>query len=129
MAEFIDSLVPIVSILVIPVVFWIVNNRRFKQFQESQKTLRVALEQGQPISSELIQQLTADIEGRRNRRLRYCVMLTALGLGIVCFGVFQEGLGSERDLGLLLKYLGAGLFFLCLALGELVLWKWFSKKE
>ena len=137
--EALPLLIPIIGILCGPLIMYIWYRFTTRRNEEIQKTVRALIESGQPISSEIIERLTAD-EGkaqpanRRERDLRWGVILLALGIGIALFGILdnlfdpgfvnRQGVTIDRRLDNMMDIVAFASVFLLVGLARLALWKW-----
>ena len=80
------------------------NWLKARERREVQKTVRVALDKGQPLPAEVIEALSKDITRRlpsRTRDIRNGVIWLAVGIGIAAFGLINSigDVGDMRQLG------------------------------
>lgn len=137
--EALPLLIPIIGILSAPLMMYIWSRFTARKNEEVQKTLRALIESGQPLSPDVIDRLTADETkpqpaNRRERDLRWGVILTAFGIGLALFGVFDgafdrgfvtdEGVVIDRRLEEIMDVVAIASIFLLIGLARLALWKW-----
>ncbi len=91
-------LTPYAFFLSIVVIVCFYSYFRFRSGAEVHRTVRAAIEQGQPLSPEFLERLT-DSSGKPVADLRRGVIAVALGLGIGVFGLL---VGEEHARGPLL---------------------------
>lgn len=78
-------LVPLGLFTMIAVVFGLTVFFRFRTRQELQLTLREAMSSGQPMSADLVEQISRQLENK-NADLRKGVIAIAIGVAIFVFG-------------------------------------------
>lgn len=105
------DLVPIVALLSVALVLCSVFFFRYRSRADIQQTLRAAIEQGQPLSPEILEALGSDFGGSKD--LRKGVVLLAVALGIAGMSLGLE----ERDL------LAIAAIPTFIGLGYLLLWR------
>lgn len=130
--EVVALMIPICGILVLPFCIWILVKAYARRHEEVQLTLRKMIENGQPLSPELIDKLATGGKPPQNLRekdLRWGVILTAIGLAIAVSGVFDEGFGPRARLDSVLESIGFGAFFVIVGLARLGLWKFAPREE
>ena len=111
-----DTLVPIVLFTVIAVTFCVKYFFAHRNRQDTQNTVRLALERGQPLSPELLDRLGQTPPPRRND-LRRGVVGICLGIGLGAFGLVLGQPDAVRPM------LAVGLVPLLLGFAYLVLWR------
>lgn len=126
-------LIPILGVLMIPVALYIWLRHAARRQEEIQKTLRAMIDAGQTISPELLEQLalttTAHPGNPRHKDLRWGVILCALGLGWILFGIFSEGFGPRASLEDVMESAAWGSVFIMIGLARLALWKFMPRSE
>jgi hypothetical protein len=110
------TIVPIVLFIAVALTFCAKYFFAYRSRQDTQKTVRVALERGQPLSPELLDRLGQSPPPKRND-LRRGVVGICLGLGLAAFGLV---LGEEDAVR---PMLAVGMVPLLLGLAYLVLWR------
>jgi MFS family permease len=110
-------------------VFWaaiivcilIVSLRKFFTERERQRTLRVALERGQPIDPELLQKIVARPERVKSPEGLQGggIIVIGLGVGLAVMGYFIS-LGEPSEHNSRMGMLGVGLMMVCLGTGMLI---------
>ena len=110
------DIVPMVLFLAIAVTYCMKYYFAHRTRQEVQHTVRLALERGQPLTSELLDRLGQP--GRpKNADLRRGVIAVSLGCGIAGLGLVIGEPDAVRPM------LGVGLVPLLLGLAYLTLWR------
>lgn len=111
MDDVVVMLIPIAFFAAIatPVCLFLYYGHRVKL--ETQQTVRMAIEHGQPLSPELLERL-ADPPATPEADRRRGVIAIAIGLGVTVFGI---GIGYEVYFGLTIVGLGAIPLFVGLA--------------
>lgn len=142
--EALPLLIPIVGILSGPLIMYIWFRHSARKNEEVQKTIRALIESGQPIAPELVQELTASHDGAkpRNRReqdLRWGIILVALSIGLMLFGVFDnaferpfvnsQGVLIDRRMEEVMDMVGSASILLFVGLARLALWKWMPERK
>jgi len=96
-------------------------SRRYLVERERQRTLRAALERGQPIDPAVLQNLAAKSERIRSpERLQGGgVIVIAAGIGLAILGYFISH-GSPGDQDAQMPLLGVGAMVACIGVGMLV---------
>lgn len=125
-----DDLVAIIAILSvfgsITAVFTLPAYLKYRTQTETQKTVRTAIAQGQPLPDVLIDVMTRDVRRRlptRSRDIRRGVQFIAIGIGLALVGQFTSiGAGFIDDrmlsnglLGIACLPVTMGIAFLILA--------------
>lgn len=127
------TFIPISAILVIPIVVWLVLGHAARRQEQVQKTLRAMIQSGQQLSPELIDKVTADSgtgpTNRREKDLRWGVLLVALGIGIAFYGYLDNGFGPRVRVDQVMQMLGVGLVFLLVGLARLGLWRYGQRTQ
>ena len=111
-----DTLVPIVLFMAIAITFCVKYFFAHRTRQETQNTVRMALERGQPLSPELLDRLGQSPPPKRND-LRRGVVGICLGIGLGAFGLVLGEPDAVRPM------LAVGLVPVLLGLAYLVLWR------
>jgi len=111
-----DTLVPIVLFTAIAVTYCVKYFFAHRTRQDTQHTVRMALERGQPLSPELLDRLGQTASPKRND-LRRGVIGICLGIGLGAFGLALGQPDAVRPM------LAVGLVPLLLGLAYLVLWR------
>jgi hypothetical protein len=111
-----STIVPIVLFLAVALTFCVRYYFAHRTRQETQNTVRVALERGQPLSPELLDRLGQSPPPKRND-LRRGVVGVCLGIGLAAFGLV---LGQEDAVR---PMLAVAMVPLLLGLAYLVLWR------
>ncbi len=81
----VEIIVPVSLFASIVIVVWLIRHFSFKKREAAHETIRHAISNGQPVSSDLIQDLSAITDPVR-ADLRRGVLLIALALPILVFG-------------------------------------------
>lgn len=93
-----DILVPLGLFTMIAAIVLVPNYLRIRERREIQKTVRAAIEKGQPLPPELIEALSKDVRARKvssaHRDLRIGVILLFVAGGVALTGV---ALGQISD--------------------------------
>lgn len=111
-----DNIVPVVLFLAIALTFCVKYFFAHRTRQETQNTVRMALERGEPLTPELLDRIGQAPPPRRND-LRRGVVGICLGIGLGAFGLVLGEPDAVRPL------LAVGLVPLLLGLAYLVLWR------
>lgn len=119
----VEELVPIVMFVVVAIIFWLVAYFKFRTRAETQQTIRLALEKGNELSPELLDQL-ANPEPDANRDLRRGLVWLALAVGLALCGFFVPDPSGHAFRGCL-----AGASFpLAIGIAYMIMWQFSSKK-
>jgi hypothetical protein len=98
-----DILVPLGLFGMIAAIVIVPNYLRIRERREMQKTVRAAIEKGQPLPPELIEALSKDVRTRKvssaHRDLRIGVILLAVAAGISLTGVALGGINDNAMFG------------------------------
>lgn len=98
-----EILVPLGLFTMIAAIVIVPNYLRICERREMQKTVRAAIEKGQPLPPELIEAMTKDVRPRRvssaHRDLRIGVILLAASGGVVLTGVALGGINDNAMFG------------------------------
>lgn len=132
--EALPLLVPILGILAGPLVVFLWFRHSARQQEETQKTLRAMIESGQQITPEVLERLNGPDKAsrpvnRREKDLRWGVILSAIALGFALFGVLDDGFGPGASLDEVMRKLGIASIFLVIGLARLALWKYGPRDE
>jgi len=112
----VENLVPIVLFLAIAVTYCVKYYFAYRGRQDAQKTVRVALERGDPLSPELLDRLVQAPVPKRTD-VRRGVIGICLGIGLGAFGFIVGEEDAIRPM------LAVGLVPLLLGLAYLLLWR------
>lgn len=98
-----DPLVPIFFILFLAAIIVVPRILKSRERQEMQKTIRAAIERGQPLPSEMIDAMTRDAQTPHNsaRDLRAGVFWLAIGAGLALCGAALNYYAEEAMYGVL----------------------------
>lgn len=110
-----DILVPIAMFIMVFGIAAVVMFFRFRSRQELQLTVRSAIDSGQALSAEVLEELTAALHPKKND-LRRGMVLVAIGLAFVAFAY---AVGRDQAVGPLL---GISAFPFFTGIAYLVLW-------
>jgi hypothetical protein len=88
---------------------------------ETQKTIRAALDKGQPLTPEVLKEI-GDASRSPHADLRRGIIAIAIGLGIIALGFFGVDL-SEEELVSGGTLIGIGFLPLLIGIAYLALWK------
>lgn len=115
-----DIIVPVVGCMMIVAVVCLPFYFRSRERREMQRTLRVAIEKGQPVPPELIEAMTKSVKTppTRLRDLRVGVIWLAVGIGIAgatYFGDFIHGDGDFDGFGIACIPVVIGVAFIVLS--------------
>lgn len=98
-----DILVPLGLFGMIAAIVIVPNYLRIRERREMQKTVRAAIDKGQPLPPELIEALSKDVRVRKvssaHRDLRIGVILLAVAAGISLTGVALGGINDNAMFG------------------------------
>ena len=106
--------------IVLSLVFWFRHRNR----QETQQTIRMALDKGQELSPELIERL-GQPKPPKDRDLRLGVIWLAIAIAFILCGVFVPDPSGHAMHGI---WAGAA-FPLCIGVGYMILWFAGSRDE
>ena len=81
----VEELIPIVLFAMIAIIVWLVSYFRFRAKSETQQTIRMALEKGNELSPEFIEQL-GDPEPTQNKDMRRGLIWLGLAAGLALCG-------------------------------------------
>ena len=89
-----DLIIPLVAIIAIPTVFCVFFYLRYRTRKDLQATLRAAIEQGQELTPEVLEQLGGPpVSGERD--LRRGVITIAAGIALVVFSFLHTGVSDD----------------------------------
>ncbi len=111
----VEIVVPLGMFLTIFAIIGIVMFFRFRTRQELQLTVRAAIESGQNLSAEVLEELMASLDSARND-MRKGVIAVALGLAFVLFSFAIGEEDAEAPL------LAISAFPFCIGVAYLGLW-------
>jgi hypothetical protein len=98
-----DILVPLGLFTMIGAIVIVPNYLRIRERREMQKTVRAAIDKGQPLPPELIEAMSKDVRPRKvssaHRDLRIGVILLAVAAGIALTGVALGGINDNAMFG------------------------------
>ncbi len=98
-----DILVPLGFFVMIAAIVIVPNYLRIRERREMQKTVRAAIDKGQPLPPELIEALSKDARSPKvssaHRDLRIGVILLAVAAGISLTGVALGGINDNAMFG------------------------------
>lgn len=98
-----DILVPLGLFTMIAAIVIVPNYLRIRERREMQKTVRAAIEKGQPLPPELIEAMSKDVRPRKvssaHRDLRIGVILLFVAGGIALTGVALGGINDNAMFG------------------------------
>lgn len=98
-----DIIVPLGLFTMIAAIVIVPNYLRIRERREMQKTVRAAIDKGQPLPPELIDALSKDVRTRKvssaHRDLRIGVILLAVAGGITLTGVALGGINDNAMFG------------------------------
>ena len=98
-----DIVVPLGLFTMIAAIVIVPNYLRIRERREMQKTVRAAIEKGQPLPPELIEALSKDVRARKvssaHRDLRIGVILLSIAGGIALTGVALGGINDNAMFG------------------------------
>ena len=120
--DLVGILVPIVALLSIATVPVLYFYFRYRSRQESQSTLRAAIERGLELTPELLQQLGEPAQ-RKDADLRRGVLTMAVGVGLAAFGLLQG------DPEVFLRLRAGGALFFIIGLALLALWRFSDGRQ
>jgi Flp pilus assembly protein TadB len=120
--DLVGILVPIVALLSIATVPVLYFYFRYRSRQESQSTLRAAIERGLELTPELLQQLGEPAQ-RKDADLRRGVLTMAVGVGLAAFGLLQG------DPEVFLRLRAGGALFFIIGLALLALWRFSNGRQ
>ena len=121
MALLIPIIVPSVMFISLAVIFCFFIIFRYKNRAQLQATVRHAIEQGQPLSPELLERLGQPVESE-NADLRKGAIAIAIALG---FAALAFGIGEADATG---PMLGIATFPLLIGLAYIGFWRFAGKK-
>ncbi len=120
--DLVGILVPIVALLSVATVPVLYFYFRYRSRQESQSTLRAAIERGLELTPELLQQLGEPAQ-RKDADLRRGVLTMAVGVGLAAFGLLQG------DPEVFLRLRAGGALFFIIGLALLGLWRFNNGRQ
>ncbi len=120
--DLVGILVPIVALLSIATVPELNFYFRYRSRQESQSTLRAAIERGLELTPELLQQLGEPAQ-HKDADLRRGVLAIAVGVGVAAFGLLQG------DPEVFLRLRAGGALFFIIGLALLALWRFSNGRQ
>ena len=98
-----DILVPLGLFTMIGAIVIVPNYLRIRERREMQKTVRAAIEKGQPLPPELIEAMSKDVRPRKvssaHRDLRIGVILLSIAAGVALTGVALGGINDNAMFG------------------------------
>ena len=116
--EVLPLLIPIVGMIVIALIIGLVLYFRHRNRREVQETIRAAIEKGQDLPGELLENRSfsgSKQPPRKDQDLRRGVVLIAVGLGIGAFGLLvgdRDAVGPFMGIGSIPLLIGAALTLL-----------------
>lgn len=113
----VEVFVPLGLFLMIFLIIAVVMFFRFRSRQELQMTVRAAIDSGQALSADVLQELTAALHPQRND-LRRGIVLVAIALGFVALAF---AVGSHEEV-VVAPLLGISAFPFFTGLAYLALW-------
>ncbi|MEJ2603678.1 MAG: DUF6249 domain-containing protein [Gammaproteobacteria bacterium] len=116
-----DILVPIVLFISIAVVYGLALMYRARHRAQIQETVRQAIDKGQELTPELLEQL-GQTGGGQHSDLRRGVIAVSLGLGIALFGLVLGEADAVRPL------VAIGMVPLLIGIAYLGLWRYSSRE-
>ncbi|SEA30337.1 DUF6249 domain-containing protein [Microbulbifer marinus] len=93
-------LVPFAFFLLVGVIVWMILHFRHKSNTETQETIRLAVDKGNELSPELIEQL-GNFRAHPKRDVRVGTMWIAIAIGLALMGVFVPDPSNSALQGLL----------------------------
>jgi len=111
-----EDLIPVVLFLSIAATLIVLFYLRYRAHREKQLTMRLAIEKGQDLTPEFLQQLSEALTPK-NADLRRGAIAIATGLGFVAFGLL---VGEEDAVGPLLAI---SAFPFLIGVAYVALWK------
>ena len=118
----VEIVVPVAAFTMVFGICAVVFYYRYKSRQDLQLTMRAVIDSGQPLSAELLEELTASLHAKRDD-LRRGVICIAVGLAFVCLAMLTAEHGPGGPL------LGISAFPLLVGVAYLVLWRLHSHQE
>jgi hypothetical protein len=116
-------LVPIGFFILVAVVFWLQAHFKFRTRADMQQTIRLALEKGNQLNPELLEQL-ANPKREPQRDLRLGLIWLSLGVGLALCGVFVPDPSGHALRGCL----AGAAFPLAIGLAYMIMWQVSSNK-
>jgi len=120
--DLVGILVPIVALLSIATVPVLYFYFRYRSRQESQSTLRAAIERGLELTPELLQQL-GEPARHKDADLRRGVLTMAVGIGLAAFGLLVA------DPEVFSRLRAGGALFFIIGLAFLGLWRFSNGRQ
>lgn len=106
-------------VILLIIFFWF----RYRNRQETQQTIRMALDKGQELTPELIDRLGSP-KPPHNKDLRLGIIWLAVGVAIAIFG---QVLPDEEDAAMIM--LGISAFPFCIGAAYLLIWQFARTPE
>jgi hypothetical protein len=104
-------IIAVICVAAMVIAFSILNGRNKL---EVQRTLRIALERGTPLTADLVAQMNTNSASPRGTDLRRGVIIMAIGLAALAAGLITNSLT---------QFATVGVFPLFMGMGFLVVWK------
>lgn len=105
--------IPIIGVLSIAAMFITFSILNSRNQTEVQRTLRIALERGVPLSAELVSQMNTNRPSKRTD-MRRGIIIASIGIGALVAGIIT---------GLMKEFATVAVFPIFMGLGFLLVWK------
>jgi len=119
-----NVLIPVVSVLAIPIVFCTAFYFRYKTRRDLQETLRTAIKSGQELTPEVLAQIGGP-PAVKDADLRRGVITSAVGLALVVFSFVHTGMSAEGAMGVR----ATGILVLLIGIAFVALWRFGDDKR
>ncbi len=119
-----DLVIPLASIVSLPIVFCVAFYYRYRTRKDLQETLRRAIEQGTELTPETLERLGGPAPGK-DLDLRRGVIASAAGIGLVIFSFVFVDADAEGMRGLR----ATGALVLVVGLAFIGLWRFSDGRE
>ena len=119
-----EEWIPIVMFVGLTVVLSLFVWFRFRIRNDTQATIRTAIEKGQDLSPEVIDRL-GHPRPHKDRDLRISLIFFALAIALALFGFFMPA--HEREVQQV--FMGIGAFPFCLGVAFLIMWRFTERKS
>ena len=119
-----NVVIPVVSVLAIPIVFCTAFYFRYKTRRDLQETLRTAIKSGQELTPEVLAQIGGP-PAAKDSDLRRGVITSAVGLALIAFSLVHTGMSADGAMGVR----ATGILVLLIGIAFVALWRFGDDKR